>query len=51
MIDFHQIYDLSDQPTTCLKCGTKTEVLIELKLNILVLTELSLINNWKFNYE
>jgi hypothetical protein len=32
MIDFHQIYDLSDQPSTCPKCGTRTEILIELKL-------------------
>ena len=32
MIDFHQIYDLSDQPTTCPKCGTRTEILMEVKL-------------------
>jgi hypothetical protein len=32
MIDFHQIYDLSDQPTTCPKCGTITDILLELKL-------------------
>jgi hypothetical protein len=34
MIDFHQIYDLSDQPTTCPKCGARTEILLELKLKI-----------------
>lgn len=32
MINFHQIYDLSDQPTTCPKCGTRTEIIMELKL-------------------
>lgn len=32
MINFHQIYDLSDQPTTCPNCGTYTKILIELKL-------------------
>ena len=32
MINFHQIYDLSDQPTTCPKCGTRTVILMELKL-------------------
>ena len=32
MIDFHQVYVLSDQPTTCPKCGTRTEILMEVKL-------------------
>lgn len=32
MIDFQQVYVLSDQPTTCPKCGTRTEILMELKL-------------------
>ncbi|HMR88562.1 MAG TPA: hypothetical protein PKD51_10425 [Saprospiraceae bacterium] len=32
MSNFHQVYDLSDQPTTCPKCGTRTEILMELKL-------------------
>ncbi|MBP6565770.1 MAG: hypothetical protein KA270_01315 [Saprospiraceae bacterium] len=32
MIDFQQVYDLSDQPTTCPKCGIRTEILLELKL-------------------
>lgn len=32
MINFHQIYDLSEQPTNCPKCGTFTIILIELKL-------------------
>jgi hypothetical protein len=32
MSNFHQIYDLPDQPTTCPKCGTRTEILMELKL-------------------
>jgi hypothetical protein len=32
MAIFHQVYDLSDQPTACPKCGTRTEILIELKL-------------------
>ena len=32
MSNFHQIYDLSDQPTKCPKCGIRTELLIELKL-------------------
>ena len=30
--DFNKVYDLSDQPTTCPKCGTRTEILLELKL-------------------
>ena len=34
MSNFHQIYDLSDQPTKCPKCGIRTEILIELKLKI-----------------
>jgi hypothetical protein len=32
MSNFHQIYDLSDQPTICPKCGTRSETLMELKL-------------------
>ena len=32
MSNFHQIYDLSDQPTTCPNCGNRTEILLELKL-------------------
>lgn len=32
MIDFHKVYVLSDQPTTCPKCGIMTKILLELKL-------------------
>ncbi len=37
MIDFQQVYELSDQPTTCPKCGTSTEILMELKLKTKVI--------------
>jgi len=32
MIDFQKDYELSDQPTICPKCGTRTEIILELKL-------------------
>lgn len=32
MIEIHQVYDLSDQPTTCPKCGARAEIFLELKL-------------------
>lgn len=37
MIDFHQCYVQSDQPTTCPKCGIRTEILLELKLQTKVI--------------
>ena len=32
MIDYFDLYTFSDQPTTCPKCGTRTEITLDLFL-------------------
>lgn len=30
MIDYSEIYTFSDQPATCPKCGSRTEIILDL---------------------
>ena len=30
MIDYFEVYTFSDQPTTCPKCGSRTEITLDL---------------------
>lgn len=30
MIDYSEVYTFSDQPTTCPKCGSRTEIILDL---------------------
>lgn len=30
MIDYNEVYSYSDQPTTCFKCGSRTEITMDL---------------------